>query len=136
MKNASFMRLVLTVVLFAFIGLAIFTLRGASAQSRSDQSSSISMADRLGQYTSVRLTADLSGLSQNQRRMIPLLIEAAGHMNDAFWMQAYGDKNTLMASIKDLDTRQHVTYNYGPWDRLRGNESFVKGVSLLFPGEQ
>lgn len=128
MKNASFMRLVLTVVLFVFIGLAIFTLRGVSAQTRSDQSSSISMADRLRQYTSVRLTADLSGLSHKQRRMIPLLIEAAGHMNDAFWMQAYGDKNTLMANIKDSDTRQHVTYNYGPWDRLRGNESFVKGV--------
>lgn len=134
MKNASFVRLVLTVVLFAFIGLAIFTLRGASAQTRSDQSSTISMADRLGQYTSVRLTTDLSGLSQKERRMIPLLIEAARHMNDAFWMQAYGDKNTLMASITDAQTRQHVTYNYGPWDRLRGNEPFVKGIGAKSAG--
>ena len=86
------------------------------------------MANRLKQYATVRLTADLSALSENERRMIPLLIEAAQEMDKAFWIQAYGDKRTLLKSITDPDTRRFVELNYGPWDRLAGNESFVDGA--------
>jgi len=39
---------------------------------------------KLAQYTPVRLTADLSGLSERERRMIPLLIEAAQEMDTIF----------------------------------------------------
>ena len=45
------------------------------------------IARKLAQYTPVRLTADLSGLSQRERRMIPLLIEAAQEMDSIFWRQ-------------------------------------------------
>ena len=45
----------------------------------------------------MRLEADLTGLSENQRQMIPLLKDAAAPMDEVFWMQAYGDKLTLLA---------------------------------------
>ena len=128
MKNTGFFRLVLTVALFAIVGLGILTFRGASAQSRRGGDTSISIADRLAQYATVRLTTDMHALTESERRMIPLLIEAARYMDDAFWVQAYGDRNELTARIPDAKTRQHVTYNYGPWDRLRGNEPFVRCV--------
>jgi len=84
--------------------------------------------DRLSRYTSVRLTADLSTLSKNQRRMIPLLIEAARAMDEAFWVQAYGDREELLSSIANINLRRLVKINYGPWDRLAGNEPFMSGA--------
>jgi hypothetical protein len=42
-------------------------------------------------------------------------------------MQAYGDKDELMGSIENEYARQYALIHYGPWDRLRGNESFVPG---------
>jgi hypothetical protein len=82
---------------------------------------------RLAKYISVRLTADLSGLTENQRRLIPLLIEAAEAMDDAFWLQAYGDKQELLGALADPDERRFAEINYGPWDRLADNEPFIVG---------
>jgi hypothetical protein len=85
------------------------------------------MNNLLNKYTSVTLTADLSDLSENQRRMIALLIEAGQSMNDAFWLQAYGDRQTLLDSIADADLRRFAEINYGPWDRLDANQPFIDG---------
>ena len=81
----------------------------------------------MAEYTSFTLTSDLSALSDNQRRMIPLLIEAARAMDEAFWIQAYGDKAELMARITDPVERAYAEINYGPWSRLNDNEPFVEG---------
>jgi len=86
------------------------------------------MAKKLGKYTSVRLTSNLDHLSENQKRVIALLIEAGQAMDDAFWIQAYGDRTALMNSIDDADARKFAELNYGPWDRLADNAPFVDGV--------
>jgi hypothetical protein len=82
----------------------------------------------LGKYTTFRLDPDLSGLTPAQKRMIPSLIEAAQAMDDLYWQQAYGGKDELLASIEDPDLRRFAEINYGPWDRLAGNEPFLDGV--------
>ena len=79
-------------------------------------------------YAEVRLTADLDGLSVKQKRMLELFIEACREMDAAFWLQAYGDKQTLLGTIEDPATRRFAEINYGPWDRLGGNAPFVEGV--------
>lgn len=88
----------------------------------------MTIEDRLNQYTSFQLTADISGLSENQKKMIPILIEAAEAMDEVFWMEAYGDKSELMDMIDDSQTKRFAEINYGPWDRLEDNEPFVEGV--------
>ena len=88
----------------------------------------MSIEQRLADYASFPLEANLGALSDKQRQMIPLLIEAADVMDDLFWMQAYGNKQELMADIKDPDIRRYVEINYGPWDRLKDNTPFVDGV--------
>ncbi|MBT8401293.1 MAG: Zn-dependent hydrolase [Rhodothermia bacterium] len=85
-------------------------------------------SDLLDKYTEFTLTADLSHLSDNQRAMIPLLIEASDAMDEMFWLQAYGDKEELLSSISDPALRQFAEINYGPWDRLDGNAPFIEGV--------
>jgi hypothetical protein len=83
---------------------------------------------KLAQYTTVRLTTDLGKLSQNERRMIPLLIDAARSMDAIFWRQAYGNRDSLLRSIADPAIQRYVEINYGPWDRLADNEPLVEGV--------
>ena len=82
----------------------------------------------LDKYTSFELTTDVGVLSENERQMIPLLIEAADAMDEIFWVQAYGDKEALLASIDDPNLREFALINYGPWDRLDENEPFVEGA--------
>jgi hypothetical protein len=84
--------------------------------------------EKLAQYTTVGLTTDLGKLSDNERRMIPLLIEAARSMDRIFWRQAYGNRDSLLRSIPDPAVQRYADINYGPWDRLADNASFVEGV--------
>jgi hypothetical protein len=81
--------------------------------------------DTADMYAEVRLTADISGLSADQRDMLRLMIEACRHMDEAFWLQAYGDKYRLLGTIEDNALRRFAEINYGPWDRLGGNEPFL-----------
>lgn len=80
-----------------------------------------------GKYATFRLTADTSGLTEAEKEMIPLLIEASKHMDAVFWQEAWGDRAALLASIDDPDLRRFAEINYGPWDRLEGNEPFLPG---------
>jgi len=85
-------------------------------------------ADRSNQYATFRLTADLGSLTEPERQMIPLLIEAAEAMDEIFWQQAWGDPDSLLESIDDPALRKLVEINYGPWDRLNGDVPLLPGV--------
>ena len=84
--------------------------------------------DRLKKYAEVTLTSDISHLSQAEREMLVHLFEAAKIMDDLFWKQAYGDKAALMKQLKTSQEKQFAAINYGPWDRLAGNEAWLKGA--------
>ncbi|MCY1517729.1 Peptidase family M49 [compost metagenome] len=49
-------------------------------------------------------------------------------MDELFWKQAYPQRDSLLATIKDEKTREFVKINYGPWDRLNGDKPFVSGI--------
>lgn len=84
--------------------------------------------DRLDIYTPVTLETDLSHLSDNQKKMLALLIDASVIMDDLFWQQAFGeDKTTFLSKISDEKVRQFADINYGPWDRLNGDQVFLSG---------
>src|SRR3979409_322134 len=84
--------------------------------------------EKLAQYTTVRLTTDLGKLTDNERRMIPLLIDAAASMDAIFWRQAYGNRDSLLRSIPDPAVQRYADINYGPWDRLADNAPFFERV--------
>lgn len=79
-------------------------------------------------YTEFDLTTDVSQLSEDEKQVIPILIEVAKIMDNLFWKEAYGDKETLLSSIEDEQLRKYAMYNYGPWDRLDGDKPFIDGV--------
>jgi len=80
-------------------------------------------------YADFELAADLGSLSDDQREMIAILIEASEIMDDLFWKQAYGDDHTAwLQSIEDAETRRFAELNYGPWDRLDDDKPFIKSA--------
>jgi hypothetical protein len=86
------------------------------------------MLKNLNKYVVVKLDADISVLTDNEKKMLLLLIKAADKMNDLFWFESYGDSEELLNSIEDVNTKKYAEINYGPWDRLEGNAPFVEGV--------
>jgi peptidase M49-like protein len=113
----------------AAIGFGLSACQGDPSNARASSPSSASPIEKkLAQYTTVRLTSDLDKLAESERRMIPLLIEAARSMDAVFWHQAYGNRDSLLGSIKDPATRRFTEINYGPWDRLDNNSPFLEGV--------
>jgi len=86
-------------------------------------------------YADFTLTADLSGMTDNQREMIGLLIDASQIMDDLFWRQTFGDDHeSWLESIADADTRRFAELNYGPWDRLDDDKPFMEGIGAKPPG--
>ena len=83
---------------------------------------------KLAQYTTVRLTTDVSALSEAEKAMIPLLMEAADAMTDAFWLESYGDREAFLSSLDDPFARAYGTINFGPWDRIDGNAPWLSGA--------
>lgn len=92
------------------------------------------VAQRLPIYEKVRLTTNLNELTVSERKVLPLLIEAAKIMDELFWKQAYPQRDSLLNTIKDEKTKQFVMINYGPWDRLNGDKPFVSGIGAKSDG--
>lgn len=120
-----------------FIGLSLcigMTACNSTSTTSSDRTKKTNdtlqdyVADRIKIYEKVKLTTDLNQLSPGERKVLPLLIQAAAIMDDLFWKQAYPQRDSLLATIKDERTREFVRINYGPWDRLNGDKPFVTGI--------
>jgi hypothetical protein len=86
------------------------------------------MQKKLDQFATVELTTDLTKLTEKEKKMIPVLIEIAKLMDDIFWMQTYGNKDSLLNGIKDEKTKKFVEINYGPWERLNNNKEIIAGT--------
>lgn len=81
-------------------------------------------------YADFPLEADLSGFSEQQREMIAVMIDASKIMDDLFWRQAFRDDyRDWLETIDNTDARRFAEINYGPWDRLRDDMSFIDGFS-------
>ena len=88
---------------------------------------SIVSPNRFDIYSKVALDIDISGLSDNQKQMVRLLIDAGKITDDLFWRQVWGDRNALLDNIEDPKAKQFADYNYGPWDRLNSDKPFLSG---------
>jgi len=86
------------------------------------------VAQRLPIYETVKLTTNLNELTVSERKVLPLLIQAAEIMNELFWKQVYPQRDSLKNAVKDDKTKQFIDINYGPWDRLNDDKPFVNGI--------
>jgi len=84
-------------------------------------------AYKMKKYAEFTLTADISHLSDNQKKMLEKLYEAADIMNDIFWLENAGDKKEILSSIEDPKLKRYAEINYGPWDELNNLAPFITG---------
>jgi hypothetical protein len=113
----------------ALVPAILLAACGAEAPDEPLVSAAETAAPRPDIYAEFALTADLGHLSDRQRQMIGVLIEASEIMDDLFWRQAWADDyETRLAAIDDEKARLFAELNYGPWDRLANDAPFVKGV--------
>ena len=112
--------------LIQFILVLIFA--GCTTNQKPGDEISI-MQKKVDEFAPVELNSDLmNNLSENQKKMLSLFFETANIIDDLYWLQAYGNKASLLASTEDEATKDFFQINYGPWERLKGNEPFVDGI--------
>jgi hypothetical protein len=86
------------------------------------------VAARLATFAPFTLTSDISHLSAKEKQILVILFDVADIMDELFWQQAMGAKEPFLARIQDETTRKFAMINYGPWDRLDGNQSFIAEI--------
>ncbi|RKD86498.1 dipeptidyl-peptidase 3 family protein [Mangrovibacterium diazotrophicum] len=113
---------------FVCLGIIALLLAACSSSSKNETSMVNEIEKKADAFTPVKLTTDLSVLTEKEKQMLPLLFKAAQIMDDLFWMEAYGDKNEILAKSTSDAMTKFLKINYGPWERLNGNEPFMEGV--------
>jgi len=108
------------------MGLVLTYCAAPPTNNEAEPENSVNVAERVSIYKSVKLTADISQLSDAEKKMIPKLIEAAQVMDELFWFEAYGKKDSLLVALSSNEEQTFAKINYGPWDRLNNNEPFIK----------
>ena len=118
--------------MLAFALLAATTIgckqKSGSENSTNDTTAMSEMQKNVNDYAVVKLTTDLSKLTEKEKQTIPLFLEISQIMDDIFWEQTWGNKNALLDTIKDPFAKQFAAINYGPWDRLGENKAFIAGI--------
>lgn len=84
------------------------------------------MAAKAAEFATVKLTADLSKLTEKEKQMVSILIDIAQIMDELYWEQTLGDKNAFLDSITSENTKKFAMINYGPWERLNDNKAFIE----------
>lgn len=111
------------------IAAVAVTMGLAACSGRNEAPEAKTMTLQRTKYVEVALTSNLfSKLTDKERAMVPLLIDACREMDSIFWRESYGDRDGLLASIVDPELRRFAEVNYGPWDRLNANAPFLPGV--------
>lgn len=116
-------------IVFALIGIIAFT--GCEPKGEKAE-----QPYQMKKYAKVKLTADLSHLSMNQKDMLKLLFKAADLMNDIFWIENVEAKDAFLLGINNEADRQYAIINYGPWDEMNNLAPFIKGYGDKPAGAQ
>ncbi len=85
------------------------------------------IAQKIASYKVVKLSVPDLNLTVQEREGLKCLIRASQHIDNIFKMQTYSG-NPITDSITDFNLLTYMKINYGPWDRLNNDESFIKGI--------
>lgn len=116
--------------LFAgIIFLSTFSYSFSQTKKQSEESNKNDlMKTKVNEYAIVKLTANISQLTPKEKELLPLLFDAAKIMDELYWEQSCNNKDELLSKISDNNTKQFFMINYGPWEHLNNNKSFIEGV--------
>lgn len=94
----------------------------------------VDIQKKISEFAAFELTSNIDDLTDNQKEMLSIFFEIAKIMDNIYWQQAFGSKQKAMALSEDPVTQQFLKINYGPWERLNGNQPFIPNVGTKPPG--
>ncbi|HPE40486.1 MAG TPA: Zn-dependent hydrolase [Bacteroidales bacterium] len=115
------------ILLTCFSGLLVCVSACKSKEKPTVQEKS-EIQKKVEEFAFVDLNAPelVANLSEKEKQMIPIFIQIADIMDQLFWKQTFGDKS-ILDTITDPFMKDFVKINYGPWERLNADKSFVPG---------
>ncbi|RLD88005.1 MAG: Zn-dependent hydrolase [Bacteroidetes bacterium] len=128
---------------FLLIGLAALLMAGLSScnapsskEKKTKPSARLVKGYQMKKYAKVKLTSDISHLSENQHKMLRLLFQAADIMDGIFWKENVEPKAAFLTPFKDPEIKEYATINYGPWDEMNNLTPFVEGWGAKSKGAE
>ncbi len=91
---------------------------------------------KAAEFVPFALTTNFNLLTEKEKQILPLLLEASKLIDDLYWQQAYGNKDSLLTGNYDTFTMKFLQINYGPWERLNDNKPFLAGFGEKPAGAQ
>jgi hypothetical protein len=129
------------VLYFALAGYTVPQGQKTSANKNSDtkMDKSITLAAKIARFAPTEITADTSRLSENDRKALGKIIEAAKLMDEIFLRQVWSgnvEMKKKLAADTTPEGKERLHYfniNVGPWSRLDHNEAFIDGAPKVKP---
>jgi hypothetical protein len=93
-----------------------------------------SLAAKINRFAPTEVTADVSHLSDGDRKALDDLIQAAKLMDSIFYRQVWSGNDALRQKLEadqsplGRESLHYFIINKGPWSRLDNNEPFIAGV--------
>jgi hypothetical protein len=118
-----------TVVFLLVAAMFTALLGGCGSTNKKDNSNNTKedslMTAKIGELATVKLTTDMTKLTDKEKQIISIMIDVSQIMDDIFWQQTLGDKQAFLDSINNENVKKFALINYGPWERLNDNKSFI-----------
>jgi hypothetical protein len=115
------------------------TQKEAPKMSETRPASESPLAAKIRRFAPIDVTADPSQLSENDRKALDKIIEAAKLLDPLFLRQVWSGNEALRKKLEadaSAEARERLHYfmiNKGPWSRLDKNEPFIDGVPPVKP---
>src|SRR6056300_1562493 len=131
-----------TILLLASITILTSCSQEEEVQEFNTQDTNLEMVkERIKAYSPTEITADISDLTVNQKKVVENLVRAGKVSDEIFWMQNTPDAISVRDSLANSDSEssdiylEYVKINYGPYDEIYVGERFVgDGPSIRPPG--
>ncbi len=87
------------------------------------------LQQKVDEYAEYTLSSTLvDGLSDSEKKLIPIFIEIANIMDDLFWEQNFGAENRVsLDTLTDPAMKAFAMIHYGAWDGLDEERPFIPG---------
>ncbi|MFN3196068.1 MAG: dipeptidyl-peptidase 3 family protein [Chlorobiota bacterium] len=121
-----------TILLLASVIILTSCSKEEEVQEFNTQDTNLEMVkERIKAYSPTKITADISDLTVNQKKVVEYLVRAGKVSDEIFWMQNTPDAISIRDSLANSDSEssdvylEYVKINYGPYDEIYGGERFV-----------
>ncbi|MFY9557751.1 MAG: hypothetical protein WAV47_23850 [Blastocatellia bacterium] len=123
-------------ILATAIGIAMAGCTSQKEQPKVSESKAPanSLTARTARFAATALSADTSHLSENDRKALDKLVEAARLFDRLYLRQVWSGNEALLTKLEadtspeGRDRLHYFMINKGPWSRLDMNEPFIDGV--------